>query len=57
LGISLVVATLGLITFLVTSSKTFLYFSLPNLGLASFFSYKLITMSKNSQARKGGRLN
>ena len=40
------VTVFGLVVFLMTSSRTFFYFSLPNLSLAAFFAYKYVKVSQ-----------
>jgi hypothetical protein len=46
------VTVFGLVVFLMTSSLTFFYFSLPNLSLAAFFAYKYVKASpKKSLSR------
>lgn len=46
------VTIFGLVVFLMTSSRTFFYFSLPNLSLAAFFAYKYVKASpKKSLSR------
>lgn len=46
------VTVFGLVVFLMTSSRTFFYFSLPNLSLAAFFAYKYVKASpKKSLSR------
>jgi len=42
------VTVFGFVVFLMTSSRTFFYFSLPNLSLAAFFAYKYVKASKKS---------
>jgi len=52
LGIASTVTVFGLVVFVMTSSQTFLYFSLPNLSLAAFFAYKYVkATSKKSFSR------